>query len=442
MKSAKGFDSFIALLALLGLAAAFSANGCVANTDPSSSDGDPGQVGASPLPEVAGDNVMTVTVNGSLCSAQPSSQYANEPCVSVTLCPAGSTTGCQTIDNVLLDTGSYGLRLFKSLVNVKSQPVAVTGGDLAECVQFGDGSSQWGPVSTVSVKLGNEPTVQVPIMLIESSYATPPGPCSAGQSRPDTTPAQAGFNGILGVGLFASDCGTACESDALNGEYYACSGSTCIPSAARVSDQQVRNPVASLPHDNNGVILRLPSVPAGGLASLQGLLILGIGTQANNQPADVTVYGADEAANFTTVFADYSATPIMSFIDSGSSVLFFPPPTDASLLPDCNSALGGSHGSGYAGFYCPSVTRDLEATNMSADSSISGSSSFQISNGFQLLSSGKKVLGTIADSSNVGQSAVFDWGLPFFYGRDVYVGFDGVDKTIGSKTYNGPLWAY
>src|SRR5690349_13669116 len=38
-------------------------------------------------------NVMTVTVNGSLCG-DSRYQYANEPCVSVTLCQPG-TSNCQ-----------------------------------------------------------------------------------------------------------------------------------------------------------------------------------------------------------------------------------------------------------------------------------------------------------------------------------------------------------
>src|SRR5512143_2176186 len=59
-----------------------------------------------------GNNVLSITVNGSLCSAGTSNGYFNKPCVSITVCTPGSTTACQTVNDILLDTGSYGLRIF------------------------------------------------------------------------------------------------------------------------------------------------------------------------------------------------------------------------------------------------------------------------------------------------------------------------------------------
>jgi hypothetical protein len=67
-----------------------------------------------------GFNVMEVTVNGSLCD--PNNQYFNEPCTSVTICTPG-TRNCQTINNILLDTGSYGLRIFNSVITVPLTPL-------------------------------------------------------------------------------------------------------------------------------------------------------------------------------------------------------------------------------------------------------------------------------------------------------------------------------
>jgi hypothetical protein len=34
----------------------------------------------------------------------------------------------------------------------------------------------------------------------------------------------------------------------------------------------------------------------------------------------------------------------------------------------------------------------------------------------------------------------FDWGLPFFYGRTVFTGIDGVPPPVGVPA--GPFWAY
>jgi len=95
-------------------------------------------------------NVLTITVNG----PDPlNNSYLNEPCVSVTVCTPG-TTDCQTIPNILLDTGSFGLRIFKQALSVPLTQVASGPGLLAECVQYADGTSTWGPVQTAGVILG------------------------------------------------------------------------------------------------------------------------------------------------------------------------------------------------------------------------------------------------------------------------------------------------
>ncbi|MDR3608878.1 MAG: DUF3443 family protein [Oligoflexia bacterium] len=381
-----------------------------------------------------GGNIMTITVNGSLCGAN---QYANEPCVSVTLCAAGNPNNCQTIDNILLDTGSYGLRIFQSQITVPLTPITnSSGASLAECVQFGDGSTEWGPVQYADVKLGNEPAIEVPVLTIDSTYATPPAICSSSQSTPDTSPSEAGFNGILGVGLLAQDCGTYCAQTASNGMYYACSGTTCSQTTIPLA-QQVTNPVSKLPTDNNGVIVELPGgISLGGTSSVTGTLIFGIGTQTNNIPSGVTAFEANSSAEFTSVFSAYSSAAIPSFIDSGSSILFMPP---ASSLPACNTAAGGSHtGSGYSSLYCPSSNIALSSTNYSATGSVNGNVSFDAGNAYNLFNSGNSVFINMVGNGGSGSSAIVDWGLPFFFGRNVYVGIENTQSALGT----GPYWAY
>ncbi|HEY6837619.1 MAG TPA: DUF3443 family protein, partial [Geobacteraceae bacterium] len=255
-------------------------------------------------------NVLSVTVNGSLCSA---GSYPNKPCVNVTVCTPGTTT-CQTITDILLDTGSFGLRIFQQALTVPLNQVPAGTGALAECIQFVDGSSDWGPVKTASVILGGEPAVTVPIHVMDSTFfgAARPTVCA----NPDTGPAIAGFNGILGVGLFVEDCGTGCANSANNQMYFSCSGTTCPGTAVAIANQ-VQNPVASLPVDNNGVLVQLPTVAPGGAPSDNGQLVLGIGTQTNNTPNGVTTFPASPfTGEFTTVFNGTAFTN--SFIDSGS----------------------------------------------------------------------------------------------------------------------------
>ena len=283
-----------------------------------------GEGGTGPGPGVTDSNVMLITVNGLLCS---SNSYLNKPCVSVTVCTPG-TSACQTIDDILLDTGSSGLRIFQQALSVPLTPAdSGNSGSFAECIQYADGSSDWGPIQIASVILGDEPAVEVPIQVIDSTFGTLPRACR----NADQSPADAGFNGILGVGLFVEDCGQRCSDINSNEMYYLCNGPDCQGTAVPLSSQ-VRNPVALLPQDNNGVIVELPAVPLGGVPSVDGYLVLGIGTRENNVPSAVKAYPADQYGEFTTTLNGNSYS---SFLDTGSNGLFFPPPS-SNLLPVCS----------------------------------------------------------------------------------------------------------
>jgi hypothetical protein len=320
---------------------------------------------------------------------------------------------------VLLDTGSYGLRIFKQALNVPLQQAPAGSGSLAECLQFLDGSSLWGPVQTASVILGNEPAVQMRLQVIDATFGAARTVCQGAEPSQAT----AGFNGVLGVGLLVQDCGPACASSAGNGMYYSCSGSNCSGTAVPLADQ-VQNPVALLPNDNNGVIVQLPPIPSGGSSAVNGNLVLGIGTQANNTPAAVTMFAANQVGEFTTSF---NGTSTSSFIDSGSNGLFFTPPS-ASLLPDCPGNLG---------WFCPPTTiTSLSATNVAASGAPSGVVSFQIGNFTTLFNSSNNVFNDIGGPASPGSQ--FDWGLPFFFGRDVFIGLEGKGSSLGT----GPYWAY
>jgi len=285
------------------------------------------------------------------------------------------------------------------------------------------GGTDWGRVHTVDVVLGGEPAVLVPIQVIDPTFAgqyTSTGqPASniCGVAVVDSSPSQVGFNGILGVGLFPFD----------GGFYYNCASLPCTSVAASLS-QQIQNPVGLLPVDNNGVIVALPSVPTSGSPSLSGSLILGIGTESNNQPSGVTVLPTNSSGQIVTRFhpSPGVSTQNVGIIDSGSSVIFF---SDSSLsIPLCPGNLSF--------LYCPSSPLNFSAVNTELSGSPSSLVSFQIADPRALLSSGNAAI------SNMGGPAfstgVFDWGLPFFFGRTVYVGLSGQTSVLGA----GPFWAY
>ncbi len=367
----------------------------------------------------AGANVLALCVNGKLCSATPG--YTNKPCVQVTVCAPG-TSQCQTINDILLDTGSYGLRVFRQALGpVALQQVTVGTGSLATCVQFADQTSDWGPVQMADVVLGGEKPVRVPIHVLDSTFAAVPSSCP----NPESGPSAAGFNGILGLGVFAQDCGEGCAASSQNGIYFACSSSGCSESTAPLA-VQITNPAALLPQDNNGVIIDLPSVPAGGAASVEGTLLLGIGTQSNNTLTGATVLPVNPATGtFTTSLQGVDLSH--SFLDTGSNGLFFAPPS-SGLLPAC----GGSASS----WFCPTATVSFTATNKVDGGSPVGDVPFQIANFDSLSASGNNVFPDMGGGSLAG--AGFDWGLPFYLGRRVAVGFEARSSPLGA----GPLVAY
>jgi len=368
------------------------------------------------------NNVLPITVNGSLCSASTSASYLNKPCVSVTVCTPGTST-CQTINDILLDTGSFGLRIFKQALTTVSLTQIISGsGSVAECAQFNGGLSEWGPVVLADVTLGKETANNVPIQIIDSTFGTVPSACGT----PDATPSAAGFTGILGVGVFVQDCGSVCANQANNGIYYSCSGSTCTGITVPLSSQ-VQNPVVFLPpdnngvSDNNGVIVELPTVPSNGSQSVNGILVLGISTKTNNVPSGVTAYNTNPIGEITTSLSGtYSG-----IIDSGSNGLFFTPPSPG-LLPNCPSP--------DSAWFCPLSITTLSAKNQGASGSPSGDVFFQIGNFMSLTKSPNNVFSNIGGSS----PGLFAWGLPFYFGRNICVGIEGKASSIGT----GPYFAY
>jgi len=364
----------------------------------------------------AGQNVAPIVVNSG-----PAGNYANGAFTSVTLCVPGTST-CQTIDGVLVDTGSFGLRILSSALTVAlPQQNAPSGNPVVECFPF-VASFTWGPVKTADVQIAGEKASSLPVQVLsDTDFKVPSGCTSFGGPSADTLQTL-GANGILGVGLFAQDCGAACEQTggANPGLYYECPSSGCVVTGEALA-QQVANPVALFSTDNNGVIVELPAV-TGGEASVSGSLVFGIGTESNNGMGGATVYTPD-ASGFLTVA--YNGTSYnQSFIDSGSNGIFFLD-SASSGLPNCASATG---------FYCPSSTKGFSVTNH-GNNGTSGSVVFSVANAESLFSNPADFV--FADLAGPNPNS-FDWGLPFFFGRNVFVAIDGKS----TPSVPGPYWAY
>jgi len=373
-------------------------------------------------PPTTGGNLLPIVID---VGPVPGASEINVPYVSVTVCTpgtSGSTAACQTIDHVMLDTGSSGLRLLNSTLysNLTLPVVTHSGKAIGECEVFGIGAT-WGSVLLADIYLGGEVARSVPIQDIGDqpggATAVPTDCSSAGTIQ--NTAALLSANGILGVGLFTNDC-DLCLTQPVSAAYYTCTPTGCTGSTV-TSAQVVKNPVAFFSStDNNGVLIQLPAVSSAGAAtSLPGSLIFGIGTQANNALGAATVYATDSSGNFKTTFNGVLMPS--SFIDSGSNGLFF----HDSSIPTCTVNTWA---------YCPTPSpMSLNATNAAAIGAASGVVDFNIV--------GMDNLGISIVAANIGGpniSSQFDWGLPFFFGRSVFTAISGAFTPGGT----GPYFAY
>ena len=376
-------------------------------------------------------NTVTITAGPGPSTVSP---YLNGAFVSVTICVPGSTTQCTTVPNVLLDTGATGLRVLSSALG--SLPLSNStsaGATIASCIQYVDLSYNWGPVALADVRMAGEVAASLPIQIIAdpaSTFPAAPSSCANGGTAGNTVDTLSA-NGMLGVSSYTYDCDSACAPGTTSnaGLYYSCSGAACHVTTVSLANQ-VQNPVARFASDNNGFSVTLPALPDAGVPATMGTLTFGIGTQSDNALGSAVVQTPDAYGNFTTMYngASYSS----SFIDSGSNAVFF-----------LDSATTGLTACRYStGFYCPLTTQSLTATNTGVNNH-SVSVNFKVAN-LDSLPLANWVFDDVAGSSSGGgsqgglPSLYFDWGVPFFFGRTVFVAIEGRSTSGGF----GPYWAY
>jgi hypothetical protein len=355
----------------------------------------------------------------------PSNQSVNTLFTSVTICMPGSTSNCQTIDHIQVDTGSYGLRILAPVLTL-TLPIETlaNGNSLAECTQFVDGFS-WGPVVTADIQIAGETAHSLPVQVIGDSRLTNiPANCSSTGGTEEDTVTTFGANGILGIGPFELDCGD-CDT-VTHGLYYACVTSctdTTVP-----DNQQVPNPVTHFAADNNGAIIVLPSVAAGGASNVMGSLIFGIDTQTDNASGTQTVLTVNDMAELLMTFN--GNTLANSFIDSGSNGIYF---NDSSIVT-C-TAPPNDPTSQIVNFYCPASTLNLEVSIQGMNGVMANNLTFGVGNTETMLNNNFDAYPQLAGVIPPGNSGTFDYGLPFFFGRRVAVAVQGATTKAGTGPY-------
>jgi hypothetical protein len=380
--------------------------------------GSPAASGGGPAPT---NNTASVIVDSG-----PMMGSVNTLFTSVTVCMPGSTTSCQTIDHIQVDTGSYGLRLLAPVLTLTGLPVEMlaSGGSLAECTQFVDGFS-WGPVVTADIQIAGETAHALPVQVIgDPRFTNIPTECSGTGGTEEDTVSSFGANGILGIGPFESDCGD-CDT-VTHGLYFACATS-CTDTTVPVN-MQVPNPVTHFAADNNGSIIVLPTVAAGGASNVMGSLIFGIDTQTDNASGTQTVLTVNDTAELLMTFNGQSLAN--SFIDSGSNGIYF---ADANIVT-C-TAPANDPSSQIVNFYCPTSTLNLDVSIEGMNGVMANNVAFSVGNTITMLNSNFDAYPQLAGTLPPGNAGTFDYGLSFFYGRRVAVAVQGATTKAGTGPY-------
>jgi len=377
-------------------------------------------------------NTVALTVDSGPTAATGAINHAY---VTVKVCAAGSQTQCANIDHVLLDTGSVGLRLVRSVLAAGAVTLSAQtdsqGRAVEECVSFVGGQT-WGPVALADVTLAGEVAANLPVQVMDDTGAGAPPPAACGANGTLINGVSGfGANGVLGVGVFAQDCGSACVNATTPVPiYYGCTAAGVCNAENAALAVQVANPVAMFAADNNGIIVNLPNLQnANGDATVQGELIFGVATQTDNAlpTTGLTVLGTDAAGDFTATY-NGGTTVLPALIDSGTDAYVFNDPA----IPVCPAATSGVFG----GYYCPTVApQSVFAVNTGVGmNNASNTVDFAIADPRTFVATAAAFTGLAGGAG----STRFTWGMPFFYGRKIYVGID--QRVAGA--YTGPYYAY
>lgn len=364
---------------------------------------------------ISGAFFLSVLGSSALCSANQMpfeiGQHAaghgapNLPFVSVTVCASG-TRNCVTVDRIKLDTGSEGLRVFRSALQGLQLSIErdARGADLALCAGFAGGDGDWGPIASADLILGDEFAREAKIQIVDPDFPSPNVTC--------LPTANDGRNGILGMS-------TALTSP--NGKsYFSCRSDGCTP-VTLDSAQEPLNPIAYLNEDNNGIIVQTPEVPATGAASVKGWVIFGIDTRSNNQSDRARTTCHVRSDDFFQ--ANYRGKNYWTKLDSGTNAYDLPPP--AVNIPFCgNSSV----------YLCPVHPADFEVNLLNEDGTSCAGLDLTITGEGH----GAMAIPGLGESWGGDTSGMFILGVPFFFGKRIYYGTAHQLSSLGM----GPLVAF
>jgi hypothetical protein len=400
----------------------------------------PGATSSVPLP--SGSNSVAVT----LAPSTAANPQINLPYISVTLCVGGT---CAQINDVLVDTGSYGFRVAASVLattGLTLPQVTTSGAPLAECAQFA-GGYMWGLVRSATLQIGGETTAtSIPIQVTDditpAQLPAPDAGCTSSGTLQNIGPAGAngiGGNAIIGLGALIND----------GQRYYSCSGGVCtfvcsgygvsFSTSCSNAVSEVGNPVASFTQDNNGIILQMDGVATNGsvIAGQAGLLTFGLNTQTNNMLTNFQMVphaALDPTTNpdgsyFSISYGCNTCNPTTvsttGFFDTGSNYAYLNLST-SQLRLDAQ--------------YVYNLVSANNPVPVSATIASSTMTSYVVSNPINSNCPTCNAYNDIAASaSNSGIGSQADLGMPYFYGRSIAFAIEG--RAVSGQAAPTPFYA-
>ena len=360
---------------------------------------------AAATPQLAG-NIVPVEVR------QVAPMQYNKLFVDVTVCNASRQ--CRTVPDVLVDTGSVGLRLLRgALDGLELAPVTdPRGRPLSNWSSFGSGDL-WGTMHLAQVRLGEVSTTRaIPIEVYDLPGRREKLP--DGYADVDTRPEIARMgNGILGISPHRH----------FPKGYYVKGAKTQMPGASRWlavqvdATRQLTNPIARFPSPyDNGSVISLPEVDwTAGATRVQGWLGLGIGAATEAlfpHGARIVSHDLDDNGQFA---AAIGARRFPVLVDSGTNALSL----DLSHL-------GVSRHARYASYYDAVAPTPIELAVRSGDDEVKLARPLYVGPTVKYLKahSTHGALPMVVGWDD-GQRSLSVLGLPFFYGRTVATGLRG-----------------
>lgn len=348
---------------------------------------------------------------------------SNTPFISVTICSPG-TQICQTIDHIILDTGSIGLKINQSVLNnqLKLPPVLqqITESHISTCAMYGSGY-MFGSNNFADISIAKLTAPNMPIEIInDTNQSLAPITCrNAANGKFSDLMTTYGANGIIGINPMIIENNMQLFT-------YACNGNNCneIINATGLPISLNINPIASFPEYNNGLSISLPEVPDNSNTNIYGTLTFGLNTTKNNIVPIETKHVQGNPNDYLGSFIESSyGHQVNAIFDSGTNVNAFD-----STIQQCSN-----HS------YCPSSPIAWQSTIYSYNNLNESATIFQMIASPYTTNGIASIAPTWGAYFSAGADNAMIYGMPFFYGKTVYIGFNG---TIISNMGIGPSWGF